>query len=120
MTAERSTAPDRSDPQPWVAVDACTLPTAAQPLRVAEFKDLFATALRGIDRVSETTLRLALDPAAETAARDLAARESQCCSFFSFEFTTEPDVLRMRIEVPPARIEVLNGLAAQASAARPS
>ena len=29
---------------PWVAPDACTLPTAERPLRVAEFDDLFANA----------------------------------------------------------------------------
>jgi len=39
----------------WVAVDACTLPTEEQPLRVAEFDALLAGALRrwsGRDRIS--------------------------------------------------------------------
>ena len=55
---------------------ACTLPTAERPLRLAEFDDLFATALRGQQRLSPTRLRLRLDPVAEQAARDLAVRES--------------------------------------------
>jgi hypothetical protein len=29
----------------WIAVDACTLPTDEQPLRLAEFDELFATTL---------------------------------------------------------------------------
>jgi hypothetical protein len=36
----------------WVP-EACTLPTVEQPLRVAEFDDLFATALRGIARPAD-------------------------------------------------------------------
>jgi hypothetical protein len=31
-------------------------------------------------------LRRRLDPASETTARDLAGRETACCSFFSFTF----------------------------------
>jgi hypothetical protein len=41
----------------WVPA-ACTLPTAEQPLRVAEFDDLFATSVRAVDRVGPTVLRL--------------------------------------------------------------
>ncbi|WP_245718914.1 hypothetical protein [Micromonospora rhizosphaerae] len=37
----------------WVP-EACTLPTAERPLRVAEFDELFATALRGQTRLSPT------------------------------------------------------------------
>ncbi|MEV0766154.1 thioredoxin domain-containing protein [Nocardia sp. NPDC050435] len=105
--------------QSWVAVDACTLPTEQQPLRVAEFDALFQDALRGMDRVSPTLLRLDFDAAAESRARELAARESGCCSFFTFGFASAgTDLVRMNIEVPAARAEVLDGLAAQASAGR--
>src|SRR5690348_16526591 len=65
-------------------LDACTLPTAERPLRLAEFQTLFATALRGQERLSPTHLRWRIDPAAESTARDLTARESECCSFFAF------------------------------------
>jgi hypothetical protein len=60
---------------------------------MAEFDDLFATALRGQQRVSATTLRWDLDPAADATARDLAGRESSCCSFFSFTFDPGAGVL---------------------------
>jgi antitoxin (DNA-binding transcriptional repressor) of toxin-antitoxin stability system len=103
----------------WAPVDACTLPTAEQPLRVAEFGGLFAASLRGVERVSSTRLRLELDPAAEASARDLAARESECCGFFSFTFgPAGPGALGLEVEVPESRTDVLDGLAAQASAAR--
>jgi hypothetical protein len=46
------------------------LPTAARRLRLAEFDDLFTTALRGQQRLSPTRLRWRLDPAAEDTARD--------------------------------------------------
>ncbi|MFI6213260.1 thioredoxin family protein [Nocardia brasiliensis] len=111
--------PKRSVALLWAPVDACTLPTAQQPLREAEFADLFATALRAVTRLSRTRLRLELDPAIEATARDLARRESSCCSFFSFDFTSDDSTrLWMDIDVPPARVEVLDGLAAHAETAR--
>ncbi|MFF0268401.1 hypothetical protein [Kribbella sp. NPDC004536] len=88
------------------APDACTLPTAERPLRVAEFDQLFATYLRRANRVDDQTLELTLDPAAYAAAADLIARESACCSFFTF-------TLNLRVTVPPAHTAVLDGLTAR-------
>ncbi|GAA5179871.1 hypothetical protein GCM10023322_10870 [Rugosimonospora acidiphila] len=96
---------------------ACTLPTAAQPLRVAEFDELFATAVRGQRRLSPTVLRWELDPAAESAARDLTERESSCCSFFAFTLATATGQLLLDVRVPPAYVDVLDGLAARAEPA---
>ena len=42
----------------WVAPEACTLPTAQQPLRVAEFDDLFANSVTWVDRPDATRLVL--------------------------------------------------------------
>lgn len=83
----------------------CALPTAERPLRVAEFDALFAAALRGVERLGPTRLRLTLDGAApvEESARDLAARETGCCSFFAFAFTATPGGLAMDVEVPESR-----------------
>ncbi len=39
----------------WVEVDACTLPTVERPLRMSEFDDLFATHLRAVERLPETS-----------------------------------------------------------------
>ncbi|MFC3738294.1 hypothetical protein [Paractinoplanes deccanensis] len=97
-------------------MDPCTLPTAERPLRLAEFDQLFATALRAQQRVSPTLLRWDLDPAALATARDLTARESQCCSFFTFTFHPSASALRLDVAVPSARAEILDALAARAAA----
>lgn len=103
---------------PWVAPDACTLPTAEQPLRVAEFDDLFTTAVTWVDRPDATRLLLGLpsDPAVAARAADLAMRESDCCSFFTFALTINGARLQLEITVPDARTDVLDGLAARATA----
>jgi len=99
----------------WVP-DACTLPTVEQPLRVAELDELFSTALR-TQRTASTRLRWTLDPAAEERARDLTARESRCCSLFTFTFTPAGDTLHLDVQVPAAQVHVLDALAARAAAA---
>jgi hypothetical protein len=103
----------------WIDTSSCTLPTAEQPLRVAEFDDLFRTALRGVTPIASHTLVLQLDPSAEDLARDLTARESACCSFFTFTYSAGDAALLLRVDVPPAHIAVLDGLAARAAALIP-
>jgi hypothetical protein len=105
----------------WAPAE-CTLPTAERPLRVAEFDSLFAGSLRTLVRLDPTRLRLSLDgaPEVEETTRDLVARETACCSFFTFTVTPEPDAgLRLDIEVPAQRADVLDALAARAVAAAP-
>jgi hypothetical protein len=99
----------------WVP-DACTLPTADRPLRVAEFDDLFGTALLEQQRLSPTRLRWRLDPAAESTARDLTRRESQCCGFFTFTFTSVDGTVQLDVEVTPPYVAVLDSLVARAAA----
>jgi hypothetical protein len=102
--------------------DACTLPTAARPLRLAEFDALFATALRRQERISARHLRMTLagdDGLAETT-RDLTARESACCSFFDFTITPTGDGVVLDIEVPAVHAAVLDGLSALATSAAPA
>ena len=102
--------------QGWVPA-TCALPTAEQPFRVAEFDDLFAESVRPIERIDPTTVELTLDAAAEDRARDLAARESECCSFFDFEFApTAAGTVTMRVRVPAAQTAVLDAWAARAAA----
>jgi hypothetical protein len=102
----------------WVP-EACTLPTADQPLRVAEFDGLFATALRGVHRSAPTRLRLVLDASAEARARELANRESQCCSLFTFRFQLAgAGAVGIEVAVPAAHVGVLDALAAQAQSTR--
>lgn len=105
--------------------EACTLPTADRPLRLGEFEELFGTALRAIRRPAPTRLDLVLDhdPGVESIARDLADRETACCSFFAFTFAASPTGsagLELGVEVSDAHVEVLDGLQRlAASAMRP-
>ncbi|HEU4946143.1 MAG TPA: hypothetical protein VFT31_03210 [Kribbella sp.] len=101
----------------WIAA-SCTLPTAERPLRVAEFDDLFTTAVRDVVRVEPTTLKLTLDRSSETRARELAGRESSCCSFFGFDFTRSGDeTVVMAVTVPDPQTAVLDAFAARATTA---
>jgi hypothetical protein len=98
-------------PESW-APESCTLPQPDRPMRVAEFDDLFAIALRS-DRLAPTRLEIVLPDTAESTARDLADRETQCCSFFAFDFEPLGDNVVMRIGVSPSRTEVLDSLEAR-------
>ncbi|MCU1639849.1 MAG: hypothetical protein JWN03_124 [Nocardia sp.] len=105
------------EPAGWVP-DSCTLPTAEQPFRVAEFATFFAESVQAATRTAPTRLDLALAAGADSTARDLAARESGCCSFFTFAFTEDGSETVMRIDVPTAYVEVLDAfeqLVAQAN-----
>jgi hypothetical protein len=104
--ANRSTADD------WVPA-ACTLPTAEQPLRLAEFDRLFRIAVRRSTRTSTTRLDLGIVGEFEATARDLAQRETICCSFFHFEFHPAADDLVMSIGVPEDHVDVLDALQAR-------
>lgn len=98
----------------WVP-ESCSLPTVEQPLRVAEFDRLFKSVLRSA-RASATRLDLVLSSDAEAPARDLAAREVACCSFFRFEFASAGSDVVMRTEVPESRADVLDALEARVRA----
>ncbi len=101
--------------------EACTLPTEERPLRLAEFDALFASAVDRAERPGEGRLRLYLTGNAGLAdtVRDLAARERECCAFFTFTVTaTKPGRVTLDVEVPADHIDVLNALADRAAAAR--
>jgi hypothetical protein len=106
----------------FASPSACELPTSDQPLRVAEFHDLFTDHLLGHDRVAATTLDLAFpdEPGLAVAVGDLTERETACCSFFSFSLCHEDGGLLLRVAVPATYVEVLDGLERLAGlAARP-
>lgn len=94
----------------WVP-EACILPTAQRPLRVAEFDELFATALCSQRRLSPTELCWELAAGTEALVRDLVARESACCSFFSFDVSVTHDAVAVEVRVPVGQEEILDGLA---------
>ena len=99
----------------WVP-EACTLPTIERPLRLIEFDGLFARGLTAQQRLSATLLRWSLDRGVESEARDLTARETACCSFFTFGFIVVGAALQVDVQVPPTQAKVLDELAARASA----
>lgn len=97
---------------PFTPPEACTLPTAEQPLRLAEFRDLLVGTVRRVTRVSSEHLRLELagPPGLEATVRDLTDRETRCCSFFTFTVTSGDSVV-LDIRVPAAYTSVLDSLA---------
>ena len=110
-------------------MDACTLPPAEQPVRAAESDALFATGLRDTERLDAQRVRLVFcgdDTLAERVQR-LVDAENTCCSFFAFSVTRLQEPARAEsgetsvalvIEVPPARVTVLEALVARAEQAR--
>ena len=102
----------------WVP-DACTLPTAEQPLRTKEFGELFRDAATGVQRVDAQRARLVLRPEPGIAARaaDLSVRETQCCSFFEFTLSATGGELTMDITAPPAQVDVLDAFVERARTA---
>lgn len=103
----------------WVP-DACTLPTVERPLRVREFEHLFGNALTAVSaRPDGRSLRLALadGPGVYETAADLAARESECCSFFLFNVTRGSGTVTMDVRVDELHVDVLSGVERLARAA---
>jgi hypothetical protein len=101
----------------WVAQE-CTLPTVEQPLRLAEFDEMFAAAVVAVERVDRLRARLELraDPAVAARAADLMARETGCCSFFTFTLTATAGHLALDVAVSAGHGDVLDALAAGAGA----
>lgn len=99
----------------WVP-DACTLPTAEQPVRASEFDSLFAHDVLGVARESPQRLRLELraDPAVAARAAALAAEETGCCSFFTFDLTIADGAMSLTVSTAPSHESILAALGARA------
>jgi hypothetical protein len=123
-----ATAPDPG--LAWVPVDACTLPTAEQPLRVAEFDELFAASLRDVQPSAEgepmARLRLGGDDTLPARVQRLADAETSCCSFFTFTVTRldaeaaqspGETLVALDVDVPAAQADVLDALVRRAAVA---
>lgn len=102
----------------WVP-QSCTLPTAERPLRIAEWDALFSERLTSLSRPEPLRLRLDLagGPGVEEQVRNLVARASGCCSFFTFTTTPGKDLIGLDISVDQEHEAVLNALAARTAAA---
>ncbi|MGO8769530.1 MAG: hypothetical protein ACLQIK_14005 [Mycobacterium sp.] len=111
---------DDDDLPDWTP-GTCTLPTSEQPLRVAEFDDLFRECVIAVDRADATSVWLTLDGGDEVAARvlELTARETECCSFFTFKLLPASDGQRLLVQVPPVQVGVLDALTTRAQRLAP-
>ena len=78
------------------------MPSVERPLRVAEFA---ALDVRRVENLSPTHARLHFAGDADRV-RELAAKESDCCSFFRFAVTDST----LDVEVPDRYAEVLAAL----------
>jgi hypothetical protein len=101
-----------------MTTDACTLPTAERPLRLAEFDDLFASAARSVTRPDDGVLIHLVGTAdLRDRVRDLTTRETACCSFFTFVVEGRDDDVTVHVSVPSERRTILDALAARAEGA---
>ena len=101
----------------WCAPEACSLPLADQPGRVAEWDTLFADAVCDVSPI-EGGVRVVVDRAVASpaAVADLADRESQCCSFFEFAVVVGDRSLRLDVTSDSGHAEGVEALAARAVA----
>ncbi len=99
----------------WVPA-SCTLPTVDQPLRRAEFDELFAEDVLSVRRLTPGAVRMELRPDPQVAARaaGLAAKETSCCSFFRFELTVTDGTVGLTVSTEATHEPVLAALAARA------
>lgn len=87
---------------------ACTLSASAADERMAQWRRFGATYV-DTAQPGDTRLRLRLRPGDEAlvSAADLAAREQQCCAFFTFAIDIDARERWLRIEVPDDAAAVL-------------
>ena len=99
--------------------NACTLPTAEQPFRVAEFDELFAIGVSKIDLLDSQQAQFELrpDPEVASAAANLIVRETVCCSFFEFTQTASGGRLTLDVKVPAEHSAVLDAMVNRARSA---
>ncbi len=94
-----------------LTLDACTLPSADRPVRLSEFDDVFRRHVRAVQRDGDVVrLVLRRDVGLGEQLRDLAARGSNCCSFFTFTITEHDEDITLTISVPPSQRAILVAL----------
>jgi hypothetical protein len=99
------------------APESCKLRTVERPLREAEFAEFFRDHLTLVRRPAATVAELTLDAASPHRARELAALETSCCAFFSFDVREVDSRVLVTVGVPPGRVAVLDALVDAAVAA---
>jgi hypothetical protein len=99
-----------------MSTDACTLPSIERTLRLAEFDRLFTEAVHDVELAGERVrMHLVGDSRLGERVRDLADRESACCSFFTFRVGCTDSDVTLEITVPPDHCDILTALAERAA-----
>ena len=80
--------------------------------------ELFAAVTRPPLRRTPDRLEIVLAVGTAGRARDLAARETECCSFFTFDVREVSDRVVLEVGVPPAQVAVLDAVQARVEAVR--
>ena len=98
--------------------EASSLPTVEQPLRRREFDEFFHDDIIGVVLEAPQRIRLGLRAERTAAGRaaSLAAKETGCCSFFTFELKITDGSVSIMVYAAPAHAPVLAALAARAQA----
>ena len=92
---------------------ACTLTADDIGPRAEEWRAFMAGRVEATERSGlAVRLRLRADDETLAVAADLAAREKECCAFFSFAIEIEPEARWLRVEAPANAQTVLDGLVA--------
>ena len=96
---------DQEPPSPIV----CSLAPDDMEARIEEFRRLFASGLREIER-KPLQLSVALDAriASKVAVRDLLRREQECCPFFVFDVRATHSRIHVGIGVPAGAEQALD------------
>lgn len=90
-------------------VIACTLGAGDLKQRVADIRDLARWSLRTSERQG-LALRLTYDRDAMAEVEDVVAKESECCSFLTFDLDQDGQVVRLTITAPASAADAAGQL----------
>jgi MerR family copper efflux transcriptional regulator len=90
-----------TDPAELEVPVACTLGAADQPGRLAAWTELLAAVQHREPIAGGLRLVFAPDPAFAGRLADLATREQQCCSFFTFTLRLTGQTVELDVTAPP-------------------
>lgn len=89
---------------------ACSLTADEAPDRVDAWRSTLESALTRETTAAGFRLGFPRDPAIASRLADLAAREVDCCAFFTFTVTFTHDALQLDVAAPPETHEMIGEL----------
>jgi DNA-binding transcriptional MerR regulator len=88
----------------------CTLSEDERPDRANAWTELLARAVERESTATGIRLRFDADPELVANIAELAVREADCCSFFSFTFTVDARGVWLAVDAPPDARPVVDAL----------